>query len=211
MHCVACQRLSSKKDMHAYYLRHKEAILSRRKAWYLANSDKVGIARKKYREKNKDIINAKERETYWTTGRRAANIIKGRQRHKNNPNARNERRRRWAAENREEAALRARRKRFLKKARGSFSVSDIKRLLLEQRGRCYWCFSPLNGQHHIDHFIPLSRSGSNTIENLVISCPSCNIKKSDKMPWEFCDAPFARTMMLSERAPSGLTWPAPLG
>jgi 5-methylcytosine-specific restriction endonuclease McrA len=33
---------------------------------------------------------------------------------------------------------------------------------------------------HIDHIIPVSRGGKNNLENLVLSCQSCNSKKGAK-------------------------------
>lgn len=51
--------------------------------------------------------------------------------------------------------------------------------------KCYWCHSELNEKYHLDHYIPLSRGGKHTISNIVISCPSCNLSKQDKMPEEF--------------------------
>lgn len=33
---------------------------------------------------------------------------------------------------------------------------------------------------HVDHVIPVCKGGSNQIENLVPSCPQCNMKKGAK-------------------------------
>jgi hypothetical protein len=56
---------------------------------------------------------------------------------------------------------------------------------------CYWCGCPikLEGKMKeratIDHFIPKSKGGSKSdIGNLVLSCFSCNNKKSDSIPLE---------------------------
>lgn len=41
---------------------------------------------------------------------------------------------------------------------------------------------------HIDHIYPLSRGGSNDLENLTVACAQCNIEKSDhtleELGWE---------------------------
>lgn len=37
---------------------------------------------------------------------------------------------------------------------------------------------------NIDHFIPLSKKGTNLLYNLVPSCEECNTKKADRMPTE---------------------------
>jgi len=47
--------------------------------------------------------------------------------------------------------------------------------------RCYWCssrFSP--SRCHVDHIVPISSGGKNTIGNVCISCAKCNIRKRAK-------------------------------
>lgn len=69
-------------------------------------------------------------------------------------------------------------------APGSHTSRDIETQMRAQNERCYWCGRKL-GAHHVDHVIPLSRGGSDGPENLVISCPSCNMSKGAKLPHEF--------------------------
>jgi len=40
---------------------------------------------------------------------------------------------------------------------------------------------------HVDHVVPLSRGGTDTIDNLVWSCRKCNLSKRDKLldEWEY--------------------------
>ncbi len=63
-------------------------------------------------------------------------------------------------------------------------VDDVERLLRRQRGRCRWCSKRVS-KYHVDHVIPLSRGGRHILSNLAITCPSCNMSKSNKMPWEW--------------------------
>lgn len=51
-----------------------------------------------------------------------------------------------------------------------------------QKKICYWCFRPCHDAFHVDHYYPLSKGGLHEVENLVISCPSCNLRKSSKDP-----------------------------
>lgn len=47
---------------------------------------------------------------------------------------------------------------------------------------CYYCKKPVSGKRaHIDHIIPLSRSGTHTVGNLCASCPRCNNTKHAKL------------------------------
>lgn len=50
---------------------------------------------------------------------------------------------------------------------------------------CYWCDSPCEGLYHVDHYFPLSKGGAHREENLVISCPGCNLRKSARDPQVF--------------------------
>lgn len=70
------------------------------------------------------------------------------------------------------------------------SISSDQLLQLEQDAKiCYWCNEPLkNKKVHTDHYIPLSRGGCHTLENLVVSCSKCNQKKHAKDPIEFANS-----------------------
>lgn len=50
---------------------------------------------------------------------------------------------------------------------------------------CWWCGKFCKDDYHEDHYIPLSKGGSNWPSNIVISCPRCNHKKNKKLPDEF--------------------------
>lgn len=52
---------------------------------------------------------------------------------------------------------------------------------------CFWCNKIHQGKYHIDHFYPLSRGGTHTLDNIVIACPSCNLKKHAKDPEVFAE------------------------
>jgi 5-methylcytosine-specific restriction endonuclease McrA len=36
-----------------------------------------------------------------------------------------------------------------------------------------------------DHYVPVVFGGSSNIENIVLSCPPCNLLKNRKLPHEF--------------------------
>ncbi len=47
--------------------------------------------------------------------------------------------------------------------------------------KCFYCSVEVPGGSAVDHFIPWSRFPNDAIENLVMSCTSCNSKKSDHL------------------------------
>jgi 5-methylcytosine-specific restriction endonuclease McrA len=46
---------------------------------------------------------------------------------------------------------------------------------------CYYCRSVIKtSELHWEHIVPLAKGGSHSVENLCVSCASCNFKKSTK-------------------------------
>lgn len=70
-------------------------------------------------------------------------------------------------------------------AKGEHSREDILAQAKSQNYFCWWCEKRLRRYWHVDHRIPLSKGGSNSAGNICITCPTCNLKKGDKMSWEF--------------------------
>ena len=51
-------------------------------------------------------------------------------------------------------------------------------------GRCRYCRLRQVGQaatFHVDHVVPRSRGGATSADNLVLQCPSCSARKSNKV------------------------------
>lgn len=57
-------------------------------------------------------------------------------------------------------------------------------MLVSQENKCFYCDALLDA-YHIDHIEPLSKGGEHALYNLVLSCPTCNLRKSNKDPEEF--------------------------
>jgi hypothetical protein len=49
---------------------------------------------------------------------------------------------------------------------------------------CTYCGSDVSVPH-LDHVMPSSRGGASVVENLVVSCKSCNSSKKDRTPKEW--------------------------
>jgi len=64
------------------------------------------------------------------------------------------------------------------------SKSTKDKVYKRAKGFCEYCLSPfefLPSPYNIEHIIPISKGGSNELENLALSCFGCNLKKLDKL------------------------------
>lgn len=61
---------------------------------------------------------------------------------------------------------------------------------------CRYC-GDLNGPYEVDHVIPISRGGTNAIENLACACVSCNTQKRSHLLHEW----------IQWRKANGMSWP----
>jgi 5-methylcytosine-specific restriction endonuclease McrA len=58
-------------------------------------------------------------------------------------------------------------------------------LYCAQGARCAYCGVGLPGSPHVDHKTPVSKGGTNAIENLHFTCPTCNLRKGAMTHEEF--------------------------
>ena len=61
----------------------------------------------------------------------------------------------------------------------------LKRLLIVQNNKCFYCENDISIYKAVEHLTPLSRGGDNQNWNLVYSCRSCNSKKRSKTLEEY--------------------------
>lgn len=92
----------------------------------------------------------------------------------------------WAGENQlrrrvAESTRRARKN----SSEGRFSAEDMERILFAQKWKCACCRSSIKSGYHADHIQPLSRGGSNDRHNIQALCPTCNMSKKAKDPYQF--------------------------
>lgn len=65
------------------------------------------------------------------------------------------------------------------------SSKELSDWVSKQVKTCFWCKVDCNHSFHIDHYYPLSKGGKHETGNLVISCPTCNVRKNAKDPQLF--------------------------
>jgi 5-methylcytosine-specific restriction endonuclease McrA len=147
-----------------------------------------------YRNKNREAIKQSKRE--WASKNRAESVRlmrEWRKKHSRDPKYRERcgvAFRKWRKTNYEKwlvikHAYEARKR----KAPGCFTGEQWLNRLKYYGYRCRYCNKDLTQETPIlEHFIPLSRGGSNWPSNLVPSCKSCNSSKKAKTGWEFISA-----------------------
>ncbi len=158
--CRECLRLRFEKK------RRNHGIEARSKQSQSEFAAKRRVLNIRWKAKNRERLAAEAREYYWE--------------HKDECDARN---RQYAKNDREGAKARARRRRARKRgAEGSHTVEEIKTLIKHQRHKCAICRVSIRSSRHIDHIIPLSKGGADSIKNIQLLCAECNHSKHAKDP-----------------------------
>lgn len=193
-HCLTCGRTwdtyssnrycSRRCQIQSYRATNKEKIKEQRKKYRDANKEKI----KKYWDSNRDILREK-RAKYWVD-----NLEKCRNRvrayRKANRDKCRKLNRAWKKNNPDIHSMHASRRRAKKLANGVEPTHEHRTTMVNPLTRqvCHYCGKDCTGDFHWDHFIPISKGGPDAPWNLVVSCPTCNLSKSDKLPESvFCD------------------------
>jgi len=64
-------------------------------------------------------------------------------------------------------------------------AQGVRRALFEDGARCPYCYQTLGEDPHADHIYPVSKGGLSVVENMVMVCSPCNLKKKDLTLREF--------------------------
>lgn len=93
----------------------------------------------------------------------------------------------WAKNNKESRAAIIRNYESRRRSQKSSGVAtkELRKWVANAEKKCYWCGNKCEKNYHVDHYMPLSKGGPHEIENLVIACAPCNLKKNAKHPYEF--------------------------
>lgn len=135
---------------------NKQKVLKRNKKWRVANKEKVKDITKKNKAKN----NARFKE-YNST---------------------------WQKNNKDKIASYNQKRRFkLKSSKENFTAKEWEVLKVEYNFKCASCgvseeilIKETKMGLTIDHIIPLSKDGDNSIKNIQPLCKSCNSKKGNQ-------------------------------
>lgn len=149
--------------------------------WRLKHIDQAKAYWKRYRAANRDILRQKDRQRYyadWDKGKAKA--------------------RQWQRNHPQKGRIAAQRRKARKsKVMSTFTVAHWRLALVYWRGCCAYCGNPPrlwdNPQVlHQDHFIPLSKGGNYTPDNILPVCQECNLGKRNNDPAEWLTQRFGK-------------------
>lgn len=159
------------------YTTNPDKIRQNGKRYYEANREKIREHHRHYYEANKEKVNERSRQYY------AANAEKISERHKRyrevNREKIAERHRRYSLSNPEKNREKQHRRRARKTGNGGdYTPYRWKKLCAFYDDRCVCCGEqkPLT----VDHVIPLSLGGTNSIDNIQPLCVNCNSRKGNR-------------------------------
>lgn len=154
-----------------YAAEHRDEERERARKWYAEHRDKAIERARKYNAEHRDERNERARKWYAE-----------------HPDKVLESQRKWNAEHPEIVKARQKVRNMRRRDKsGAPRSKAIVDLYKRSKGKCYYCGVDVGQNYHIDHVIPLTRGGTNDLSNLVIACPSCNLRKHDKLPHEFVE------------------------
>jgi 5-methylcytosine-specific restriction endonuclease McrA len=164
--CIECHYIKGAER----YKKNRESELAKAAERYLQNKEVVKRRTKEWKAKNTSRVLELNRS--WS---------------KNNPDKVASSRKSWEENNRESFVIYRRNKCHKRRVRmelngGSFTFKEILDMLDSQQKMCACCGVDIVENYQIDHIMPISKGGSNWIDNIQLLCPGCNRAKSDMHP-----------------------------
>lgn len=190
-------RSKCKKCRYEYEIKpNKEKLLQNARKWKKSNSGRVKQSRKKYYEEHKEeeLTNmkkyqdehreeiAEQRKTYIENNKEKIKKTQKRY-YEENKEAIFERNKKWNERNKDKIRMIDARKRHKRQAiektlPADFSEKQWNECKLYFNNKCSYCGK--NSTLQQEHFIPVSKGGEYTLNNIIPACQSCNSSKNNK-------------------------------
>lgn len=163
--CKQCQKEYNLKR----YTEKKDIISEKAKLYYQKNSDEIYKATRKWQIENADKAILMKRKSYIK--HRDRYLIEQREYRKTDIS---------------KASVRN----AHNKRRVVSKDSNVRTIFIHNMRTlstsCFYCGCSIDKDNmHIDHYVPLSKGGAHSEDNLVASCATCNLQKGAKMPLDF--------------------------
>jgi 5-methylcytosine-specific restriction endonuclease McrA len=156
--CKECR----KKTAHQRYLENKEHILAVNSRWHKANLDHHNALNREWDKRNPDKRREITRRHYYKYHtREIARVID------------------WRKRNPDKFAIYCKNNRAMRRgAEGRHTLREWQELCERYDNKCAACGKP--AKLTVDHIVPLTKGGTNYIENIQPLCQSCNSSKNSK-------------------------------
>ncbi len=170
-----------------YYKKNKSILQEKGKAYYVDNLEKI----KKYKEENSEKIKKSKKLSNLKHKEKISKYRKE-YRLKNKEKIKKYHSEYMSSEKGLMSARNSRHKRKFLRLNGSDNTipdrvryplsKELQDLLDIQNNKCNNCGCSLTEGKHLDHWVPLSKGGTHSIDNVVWLCPTCNMSKHNKVP-----------------------------
>ena len=157
-HCKDCRRNYENK----YYTANREKVRVRNRTYADLHKEQKQRYDKNRREQFRNTINQKKREYYYTTGKLVGY--------------------KWLINNPDKRLIYAKNRTAKRKEQlvSNLSSKELKQWQDQQSKICSYCNTDCRNDFQIDHIEALAIGGTHTLDNLTISCPTCNQSKGKK-------------------------------
>ena len=157
-HCKDCRRDYESK----YNIINKDKVRTRNNSYMASHKEQKQLYDKQRREQNRNVINQKKREYYYSTGKLVGY--------------------KWLTNNPDKRLIYAKNRSAKRKEQrvSDLSSKDLKQWQDQQIKICSYCGTTCNHNYQIDHIDALAVGGTHTLDNLTIACPTCNQSKGKK-------------------------------
>jgi len=179
------ERNRSKEKGRKAYAEQKEKILSKNRVYWLKNQDKIRARQRQYRLENLERKRRQVRE-YHRAKRADLNFkkkhsLRGRAYYQKNKTTIRKKHEKWRRLHPEWQIHHQHKRRALENS-AAINPAGIKAWVrsvkLKRFAVCYYCKARVpTTAIHFDHMVALSKGGAHSVENLCVSCATCNLSK----------------------------------
>jgi len=167
-----------KEQKKQHYQKNKEYIIERTKQYSKKNKEYISERGEQYRQNNKEYISEYTKQYYQNNKEYIAEHLK--QYYQNNKEHIAERYKQYCQENPEKIAIKSQRRRAKKKELDStLTFEQWEKIKKDFNNKCAYCGKEKKLEQ--EHFLPISKGGEYTHNNIIPACRNCNSGKGNKM------------------------------